>query len=69
MPKFKSYKMSNMKARDVLNLQSAIKKMGYKEGDYKIVHFGSHDIEMKIKNQELHWIIKSITKLQRQKRR
>ncbi len=69
MSRFKSYNMSNMKARDVLNLQSAIKAMGFKEDEYKIVHFGSHDIELKVKSQELHWMIKSITKLHRQKRK
>lgn len=53
MSRFKSYNMSNMKARDVLNLQSAIKAMGFKEDEYKIVHFGSHDIELKVKSQEL----------------
>ncbi len=66
--RFKTYSMENMKARDVLNLQTSIKKMGFKEDEYKIVYFGSHDIELKVKNQELHWMLKSINKLRRNRR-
>jgi hypothetical protein len=69
MGKFKSYTMDRLKARDVLNLQTAISKMGFTSSDYKIVHFGSHGIELKVRNQDLHWMIKSITKLDRKKRR
>ena len=60
--------MRGMKARDVLNLQTAKERMGFNGDDYKIIHFGSHGIELKIRNEELHWMIKSITKLQRQKK-
>lgn len=67
MQDFKSYSMDKMKAKDVLNIQEAIKRMGFDSSDYKIVHFGSYGIELKIQNKELHWMIKSITKLQRQK--
>jgi len=65
---FKSYNMDNMKARDVLNLQVAIERMGFTHNDYKIMHFGSHSIELKVKNKELHWLIKSIAKLNRSKK-
>lgn len=53
--------------RDVINLATAIAKMGYSQEDYRVVHFGSHQAELKVTNKELHWLLKSMSKLVRQK--
>ncbi len=67
--KIKSYSLSNMKNRDIVNMLNTINKMGYGPDDYRIVHFGSHASELKVMNQELHWMLKSMTKMDRQKHR
>lgn len=64
---FKSYSMNGLKTKDMLNIQEAIILMGFRNDDYKIVHFGSHGVELKVTNRELHCIVKSILKLVRQK--
>jgi len=56
-----------MKERDVSNISVAIRKMGFVDTDYKIIHFGANDIELKVTNEELHWFIKSFSKLNRAK--
>jgi len=61
---FKSYKMHGLKSKDVVNVQNGIKAMGFSTDDYTVVHFNS-TAELKIKNSELHWLIKSFSKLER----
>ena len=61
----KTYKMKRMKRRDVDNLREAIRALGFSTKDYKIVYYGSHNAELKVVSRDLHWILKSLSKLER----
>lgn len=65
--KIKSYSLEHMKDRDVANLMCVINELGFGPGDFRVIHFGSHSSELKIMNKELHWKLKSMSKLQRMK--
>ena len=65
--KIKTYSFSGMKQRDVVNLLNVINNLGFGPSDYRVVYFGSHSEELKVVNQELHWMLKSISKLKRRK--
>ena len=68
MRKIKTYKLAGLKPRDIANVQHAISELGFGPNDYKIVHYGSHHAELKVTSKELHWMLKSISKLERTKR-
>jgi len=65
--KIKTYATHILKQRDMENIEMTIKKLGFKKRDYRIVHFGNL-WELKIINKELHWLVKSISKLERIKK-
>jgi hypothetical protein len=63
----KTYSLGDMKQRDIVNLLNAINMLGFGAQDYRVVYFGSHSKELKVTNQELHWVLKSMSKLRRVK--
>ena len=66
--KIKSYSMSKMKDRDITNLLVVMNEWGYGSNDFRVVHFGSHGVELKVMSQELHWKLKSLSRLERIKK-
>ena len=67
MKEFKSYTMHNLKKRDAINIIEGILLMGFSRDDYRVVYFAEDQSELKITNERLHWVIKSMSKLRRQK--
>ena len=65
--KVKTYSLEDMKDRDMINLFKVIHALGYGPESFRIVYFGSHSREMKVIDQELHWTLKSLSKLTRLK--
>ena len=65
--KIKTYSLEDMKERDLEALFQLIYMLGFSSSDYRVVYFGSHSKELKIMNSELHWVLKSISKLRRVK--
>lgn len=66
--KVKTYSMYGLKDKDILNIQYIIMKLGFDNNDFRIFNFSDSGSELKIMNEELHWMIKSVTKLQRIKK-
>jgi hypothetical protein len=63
--KAKTYSMSSMKHRDAINLVNTLNALGFGPNDYRIVSYGSHMQELKVSNRDLHWILKSLLRLER----
>ncbi len=62
MSYIKTIGLSELSESDIAILKENIAKLGFKESDYRIVEFGSHGAEMKIKSPFLHKILKVIRK-------
>lgn len=65
--KVKTYSMNNMSHRDIMNVVRMINALGYGPSDYRVVYFGSHKAELKVVNKDLHWFLKSASRLARSK--
>ena len=65
--KVKTYSLNNMKERDMANLFRVIHELGFGPESIRIVYFGSHSKESKLTDQKLHWVLKSLSKISRQK--
>ena len=63
--RIKTYSMSSMNDRDVINMFNVFSTLGFGPMDFRVVHFGSHMTELKVMSKELNWLIKSIVKLKR----
>lgn len=63
----KRISLHHLKINDITRLEKIILKLGYDKDDFRFNHFGTHDIELIISNQELHRDLKTIRRTKYQK--
>ena len=56
----KKISLDSLKIGEVARLEEVIKRLGYISTDYKFNHYGAHNIELIVTNQELHRDMKTI---------
>ena len=56
----KRINLDQLKLNDIARLEELIKRLGYSSTDYKFNHYGTHNIELIVTNQELHRDMKTI---------
>ena len=56
----KRISLHQLKVNEIARLEELIKKLGYTSTDYKFNHFGAHDVELIVINQDLHRDMKII---------